>query len=177
MSPIDFRTDHRLTDTLALQFFMLRHHLMHRGLVLIVFMLGGLTVTTLMNGAPLADSLTDLRRNAGLYLAIVAVGLLVIQIVGMILAFLAWQRLPKPREIQARITAEGVTLQKDGFSYAARWTNADLLSESRAAYLLRFNRLYMRLPKRGFAAGEETLFRDMASAAVPGPANRLSRLP
>lgn len=174
MNPIEFRTDHRLTDTLALQFFMLRQHLMRRGLVLVVFMLGGLTVTTLMNGAPLADSLADLRRNAGLYLTIVMVGLLVIQVVAMILAFLAWQRLPKPREIQAQITAEGVTLQKDGFSYAARWDHADLLSESRAAYLLRFNRLYMRLPKRGFGPGEETRFRDMASAAAPASANRLN---
>src|SRR5688572_28232849 len=173
MSPIEFRADHRLSDTLALQFFMLRHHLMRRGLVLIVFMLGGLAVTTLMNGAPLADSLSDLRRNAGLYLAIVAVGLLVIQIVGMIMAFLAWQRLSRPREIRASITAEGVTLQKDGFSYAACWDNADLLAESRAAYLLRFNRLYMRLPRRGFAPGEETRFRDMAKAAVPTSANRL----
>lgn len=174
MAPIDFRTDHRLTDTLALQFFMLRHHLMRRGLMLVVFMLGGLTVTTLMNGAPLSDSLADLSRNAGLYLAIVVVGLLVIQIMGMILAFLAWQRLPKPREIRAQITAEGVTLQKDGFSYAARWANADLLSESRAAYLLRFHQLYMRLPKRGFAASEEMRFRDMVRSGVPASANRLS---
>lgn len=173
MNPIDFRTDHRLADTLALQFFMLRHHLMRRGLMLVVFMLGGLAVTTLMNGAPLSDSLIDLRRNAGLYLAIVVVGLLVIQIVSMILAFLAWQRLPRPREIQAQITADGVTLQKDGFSYAARWANADLLAESRAAYLLRFNRLYMRLPKRGFGPGEEARFRGMAVAAVPAAANRL----
>lgn len=174
MAPIDFRTDHRLTDTLALQFFMLRHHLMRRGLVLVVFMLGGLTITTLMNGAPLAHSLADLRRNAGLYLTIVVVGLLVIQIVGMILAFLAWQRLPKPREIRAQITADGVTLQKAGFSYAARWANADLLAESRTAYLLRFSQLYMRLPKRGFAPGEEARFRDMARSAIPASANRLN---
>jgi hypothetical protein len=173
MNPIEFRTDHRLADTLALQFFMLRHHLMRRGLVLVVFMLGGLAVTTVMNGAPLADSLADLGRNAGLYLALVVVGLLVIQIVSMILAFLAWQRLPRPREICAQITAEGVTLQKDGFSYAARWANADLLAESRTAYLLRFSRLYMRLPKRGFKPGEEVGFRAMATAAVPAAANRL----
>lgn len=173
MNPIDFRTEHRLSDTLALQFFMLRHHLMRRGLVLVIFMLGGLAVTTLTNGAPLADSLADLKRNAGLYLAIVAVGLLVIQIVGMILAFLAWQRLPGPREIRASITADGITLQKDGFSYAARWANADLLAENRAAYLLRFNRLYMRLPRRGFGPGEETRFRDMARGGVPASANRL----
>ncbi len=32
MSPIEFRTDHHLSDTLALQFFMLRHHLTRRGL-------------------------------------------------------------------------------------------------------------------------------------------------
>jgi len=56
-------------------------------------MLGGVTVTTLMNGAPLSDSLTDLVRNAGLYLAIVVVGLVLIQAVALLLAVLAWRRL------------------------------------------------------------------------------------
>jgi hypothetical protein len=75
--------------------------------------------------------------------------------------------------IRASITAEGINLQKDGFSFAARWADADLLTESRAAYLMKFNQLYMRLPKRGFARGEEALFRALAVAAVPKRANRL----
>jgi hypothetical protein len=171
MDRIEFHAEHRLADMMALQFFVLRNHLLRRGLLLAVFMLGGLAVTTLMNGAPLSDSLTDLGRNAGLYLAIVVVGLLVIQVVALLLAFLAWRRLSKPRQIKAIITADGITLQKDGFNYGARWADANLLVENRGAYLLKFNQLYMRLPKRGFAAGEEALFREIA--AVPASVNRL----
>ena len=173
MTQIEFRTEHRLRDAMALQIFVLRSHLLRRGLLLAIFMLGGLTVTTLMNGAPLSDSLTDLGRNAGLYLAIVVVGLLLIQAIALLLAVLAWQRLAKPRQIRAILTADGITMQKDGFNYGARWADANLLTEDRAAYLMKFNQLYMRLPKRGFAAGEETVFRNLASAAVPGGANRL----
>ena len=174
MNQIEFCTDHRLSDMLALQLFVLRNHLLRRGLILAVFMLVGVTVTTLMNGAPLSDSLTDLRRNAGLYLAIVLVGLLFIQAVALLLAWLAWQRLSKPRQIRATITAEGITMQKDGFSYGARWADAGLLAENSAAYLMKFSQLYLRLPKRGFAPGEEALFRDIA-VAVPASANRLRR--
>jgi hypothetical protein len=167
MNQIEFRTEHRLGDMMALQLFVLRNHLLRRGLLLALFMLGGVTVTTLMNGAPLSDSLTDLERNAGLYLAIVVVGLLVIQAVALLLAFLAWQRLSKPRQIRATITVDGITMQKDGFSYGARWTDANLLSENRTAYLMKFNQLYMRLPKRGFQPGEEARFRELVFAAVP----------
>ena len=173
MDRIEFRTEHRLSDTLALQLFVLRNHLLRRGLILVVLMLGGLTVTTVMNGAPLADSLADLKHNAGLYLALVLVGLALICLVSLVMAVLAWRRLAKPRQIRAHITADGITLQKDGFSYGARWADADLLAENRAAYLMKFNQLYMRLPRRGFAPGEETVFRNLASAAVPAGANRL----
>jgi len=38
---------------------------------------------------------------------------------------------------------------------------------------MKFGRLYMRLPKRGFAPGEEAQFRALASAAIPAAANRL----
>ena len=173
MDQIEFRTDHRLSDALALQVFVLRHHLLRRGLLLAVFMFGGLAITTLMNGAPLSDSLIDLGRNAGLYLAIVLVGLAVIQAVALLLAVLAWQRLAKPRQIRATITADGITMQKDGFSYGARWADAHLLTESRAAYLMKFNQLYMRLPKRGFAPGEEALFRNIAATGVPVASKQL----
>jgi len=173
MTQIAFRTEHRLRDAMALQFFVLRHHLLRRGLLLAVFMLGGVMITTLMNGAPLSDSLTDLSRNAGWYLAIVIVGLLLIQAIALVMALLAWRRLAKPRLIRAVITADGITMQKDGFSYGARWADANLLTQDRNAYLMKFNQLYMRLPKRGFAPGEEAQFREIA-AAVPAFANRLA---
>jgi hypothetical protein len=173
MDEIEFCADHRLSDTMALQLFMLRNHLLRRGLVLSIFMLGALAVTTLMNGAPLKDSLADLRHNAGLYLAILLLGLLVIHLVTLAMAVLAWGRLSRPCQIRAAITADAITMQKDGFSYGARWADADFLTENRAAYLMRFNQLYMRLPKRGFAPGEEALFRETVSLAIPKPANRL----
>ena len=172
MTQIEFCTDHRLGDTMALQLFVLRNHLLRRGLFLIVLMLGGLTITTVMNGAPLADSLTDLKHNAGLYLTFVLVGLVIIHMVALLLAFLAWQRLSKPRQIRAILTADGLTMHKDGFSYGARWANADFVTENRAAYLMKFNQLYMRLPKRGFAPGEEVVFRELVRSV---PANRLGR--
>lgn len=173
VTAIEFRTDHRLSDTIALQFFVLRHHLLRRGLILAVFMAGGLVVATLMNGAPLTDSLSDLAHNAGRYVTIFLVGLAVIHVIALIMAVLAWRRLSKPRQIRATITADGITMQKDGFSYGARWSDANLLIENSAAFLMKFNQLYMRLPKRGFAPGEEAQFRSIASAAVPAAANRL----
>lgn len=173
MDRIDFRADHRLSDMLALQMFNLRHHLLRRSLFLAACMLVGVVVSTLMNGAPLSDSLADLGQNAGRYLAIVAVGLLLVIAVALLMAVLAWRRLSEPRQIRASITAEGISLKKDGFHFAARWADADLLTEDRTAYLMKFNQLYMRLPKRGFAAGDEPAFRALTSAAVPKTANRL----
>jgi hypothetical protein len=173
MNRIDFCTDHRLRDTMALQLFMLKNHLLRRSLLLAVCLLGAVAVTTLMNGAPLSDSLADLGQNAGRYLMLVLVGMAVIYALALLLALLAWRRLPRPRQIRAVITPDGITMQKDGFSYGARWADAHLLRESRAAYLIKFNRLYMRLPKRGFAPDQDALFREIALVAVPRSANRL----
>ena len=173
MNRIEFCTDHRLGDTLALQLFMLRSHLLRRGLFLAVCLLGAVVVNTLMNGAPLSDSLGDLGQNAGRYVVIVLVGLAVIYAIALVLAVLAWRRRPKPRQIRAVIAADTITLQKDGFSYGARWADANLVTESRAAYLMKFNQLYMRLPKRGFAPGQETLFRGIVLATIPAAANQL----
>jgi len=176
MNRIEFSTDHRLRDTLALQLFMLRSHLLRRALFLAVCLLGAVIVNTLMNGAPLSDSLSDLGQNAGRYVAIVVVGLAVIYAIALLLAVLAWRRRPRPRQIRAIIAPDTITLQKDGFSYGARWADASLVTENSVAFLMKFNQLYMRLPKRGFAAGQENLFREIVSAAVPRAANRLRAL-
>lgn len=175
MDRIDFRAEHRLSDMLALQMFNLRHHLLRRSLFLAVCMLAGVVISTLMNGAPLSDSLADLGQNAGRYLAIVLVGLLLIMVVALLMAMLAWRHLSKPRQIRASITAEGISLKKDGFDFAARWADADFVTENRAAYLMKFSQLYMRLPKRGFAPGEEAQFRALVAAALRKGANRLAR--
>ena len=84
-----------------------------------------------------------------------------------------WRRRPRPREIRAVITPDGITLKKDGFSYGARWADASLVRESGSAYLMRFNQLYMRLPKRGFTPELDAFFREIALVALPRGANRL----
>jgi hypothetical protein len=173
MNQIEFRADHRLSDTMALQLFMLRNHLLRRSLILAACLLGAVIVTTLMNDAPLSDSLADLEQNAGRYLMLVLLGLAVISAIALLLAVVAWRRLRKPRQIEAVITQDGITLQKEGFSYGTRWVDATLLTENRAAYLMKFNRLYMRLPKRGFTPDQDALFREIALVAVPRPANHL----
>jgi hypothetical protein len=173
---IEFCAEHRLSDTLALQLFMLRDHLLRRALLLAVCLLGGVAIATLMNGAPLSDSLADLEQNAGRYLMLVLVGLAVIYLIALLLAVLAWRRRPRPRQIRATIAPDAITLQKDGFSYGARWADASLVAETSTAYLMKFNRLYMRLPRRGFPPGQEGLFREIVFAAVPRAANRLRPL-
>jgi len=173
MTKIDFVTDHRLSDTLALQLFLLQSHLLRRGLVLAACLLGAVVLNTVMNGAPMSDALADLGQNAGRYVTIVVVGLVAICLVAMVLAVMAWRRRPKPRQIRATIGADTITLQKDGFNYGARWADADLVTEDPSAYLMKFNQLYMRLPKRGFEPGQEQLFRDIVSTAAPKAANRL----
>jgi len=173
MNQIDFRTDHRLNDTIALQFFVLRHHLLRRGLILAVFMLGGLVVAhpdergALVgfaggSGAKCRPLCGDLSGRACCHPCHRADH-----------GDPAWRRLSKPRQIRATITADSITLQKDGFSYGARWSDANLLTENPNAFLMKFNQLYMRLPKRGFAPGEAAQFRALASTAVPTAANRL----
>ena len=141
MNQIEFLTEHRLSDTMALQLFVLQNHLLRRGMVLAVLMLGGLTITTVMNGAPLADSLADLKHNAGLYLILVLVGLVIIYLVALLLAFLAWQRLSKPRQIWATLTAEGLKKTAEaefaGDLLYATW--AQSLDNEEAAALLRLN--------------------------------------
>src|SRR3954471_11531746 len=114
MAQIDFRAEHRLSDTLALQLFVLRNQILRRGLILIIAMSLGLVIATLSNGAPLSDALADLGSNVGRYLAIVLAGLAIIHIVILAMAVLAWRRLAKPRQIRAALTADGITMQKDG---------------------------------------------------------------
>src|ERR1700755_693817 len=99
MNQIEFCTGHRLSDTLALQLFILRSHLLRRALFLAVCLLGAVVVNTLMAGAPLSDALVDLEQNAGRSGMIVLVGLAVIYLLALLLAMLAWRRRPKPRQI------------------------------------------------------------------------------
>ena len=173
MNKIEFHSDHRLSDMMALQLFMLKNHLLRRSLILAASLMVAVVVTTMMNGAPLSDSVVDMEQNAGRYIMLVLVGFAVIYVMALLLALLAWRRLPRPREIRAVITPEGITLQKDGFSYGAKWADANLLIQSRAAYLMKFNHLYMRLPKRGFAPDQDAFFREIALVAIPRNANRL----
>src|SRR4051812_16008627 len=106
---ISFRTAHRLSDTLALQLFLLQSHLLRRGLFLAVCLLGAVAVNTLMTGAPLSDALTDLGQNTVRYVVIALAGLAAIYLVALVMAVLAWRRRPRPREIRATIAPDTIT--------------------------------------------------------------------
>jgi len=68
MEPIDYHSAHRLGDTLALQLFILRHHLMRRALILAAAMLVSVGLITVTSGAPIQDSLEDLSQiSAGIW--------------------------------------------------------------------------------------------------------------
>jgi len=54
---------------LALQLFILRHHLMRWALILAAAMLVSVGLITVTSGAPIQDSLEDLSQNIGRYLA------------------------------------------------------------------------------------------------------------
>ena len=172
---IEYRTAHRLSDAMALQSFMLFHHLLRRALFFAICLVIGIVVATSLNGAPMADVVTDMTGNLGVYLAIFLVGLLAINLLGLLLAFLSWQRRPRPREIRAVITPETITILKDGINYGARWDAANLVTETGTAFLMKFSTLYMRLPKRGFADGDAARFRALATAGAPARANRLAK--
>jgi hypothetical protein len=172
MDTIDYRIAYRLSDALALQAFVLRQHLMRRGGLLALFMLAALAITTLMNGAPLSDSIPDLMQNAERYLALFLAGLLLICLVAFITAALAWRRRSLPREIRCLITPQGLSMRQDGFTYDAKWADADLVTETHTAFLMRFKQLYMRLPKCGFTPETAVLFRRLAAVA-PTDVNRL----
>jgi hypothetical protein len=74
----------------------------------------------------------------------------------------------KPDEIKADIGDEGIKIiGQQGFNYEASWQNLSWVKDGRSAYVMRFKKLFIRLPKRGFAEGQEAEFCDLIHAHAP----------
>jgi hypothetical protein len=77
----------------------------------------------------------------------------------------------KPPEIKAEIGDAGIKIVgSQGFSYEANWPNLTWIREGSSAYVMRFNKLFVRLPKRGFVGQQETAFRSLVRAQAPASA-------
>ncbi|HET7086077.1 MAG TPA: hypothetical protein VFI23_14980 [Rhizomicrobium sp.] len=74
----------------------------------------------------------------------------------------------KPDEIRAEIGDEGIkVIGQQGFNYEANWQNLSWIGDGGSAYVMRFKKLFIRLPKRGFATGQESAFRNLVCAHAP----------
>jgi hypothetical protein len=79
----------------------------------------------------------------------------------------------KPGEISAEIGDEGIrVIGQQGFNYEANWQNLSRITDGGSAYVMRFKKLFIRLPKRGFVTGQETAFRNLVRARAPESAIR-----
>lgn len=77
----------------------------------------------------------------------------------------------KPDEIRADFGGEGVKIfGRQGFNYEANWQNLSWIGDGGSAYVMRFKRGFIRLPKRGFAAGRELAFRSLVCTHAPASA-------
>jgi hypothetical protein len=74
----------------------------------------------------------------------------------------------KPEEINAKIGDEGIKIiGRQGFNYEVSWQNLSWIGDGGSAYVMRFKKLFIRLPKRGFVTGQETDFRNLVCAHAP----------
>lgn len=77
----------------------------------------------------------------------------------------------RPGEIRAYIGDEGIKIiGHQGFSYEANWPNLTWIKESPSAYVMKFNKLFVRLPKRGFVGQQERAFRNLVGIQAPASA-------
>ena len=81
----------------------------------------------------------------------------------------------KQTEIKADIGDNGIRIiGSQGFSYEANWPNLTWIKEGTSAYVMRFNKLFVRLPKRGFAGQQEAALRALVRAHAPAAAVKLN---
>jgi len=74
----------------------------------------------------------------------------------------------KPEEIMAEIGDEGIkVIGQQGFNYEVNWQNLSWIEDGSSAYAMRFKKLFIRLPKRGFATGQDSAFRNLVCAHAP----------
>jgi hypothetical protein len=159
---IEYRTQGRLSDSIKLQFrcsfHLLRYLWMISAIILVVL---------------LCLNAMSLWSDPWAILMPIAAGLVAGTLAGPI-ALIVRRLFRKPVEIRANIGDEGIKIiGHQGFSYEANWPNLTWIREGSSAYVMRFNKLLVRLPKRGFVEQQETAFRNLIRAQAPASALKL----
>jgi hypothetical protein len=153
---IEYRTPGRLSDSLRLQlrcsFHLLRYLWIASAVILaMVFSLNAIS----------------LWADPWAVMVVMASGLLGGTLAGPIM-LIARRLFRRPAEIRAEIRNEGIKIiGHQGFSYEANWPNLTWIREGSSAYVMRFNKLFVRLPKRGFAGQQEQAFRALVAVQAP----------
>jgi hypothetical protein len=156
---IEYRTPNRLLDSLKLQFrcsfYLLRYVWIFSAIILIVLL--SLNAMSLWSDpwailVPLAAGLVGGTLASPIILIVRRV----------------FRKFP---EIRADIGEESIKIiGHHGFSYEANWPNLTWVKEGSSAYVMRFNKLFVRLPKRGFVDQQETAFRSIVRTKAPASA-------
>lgn len=140
---------------------------------LAVLFLVALTLWPLLDSHSLTDSIT--LSWGPLLFDVVIVPIFFGLVAAFVLAVLGirWLRGRLPRALRAKVTDAGVTICGEHFDYNAHWPSATYAAETRAAYLLRFKNLFVRLPKRGFTPSQRASLEILVKRHVPAKGNRL----
>jgi len=159
VTKIEYRVSNRLLDSLKLQlrcsFLALRYLWLISAIILIVLLF--------------LNALSFWPNPWAILLPVVA-GLAGGTLIGPITLIVRrlFRKLP---EIKADIDEESIKILGDnGFSYEASWRNLTWIKEGSSAYLMRFNKLFVRLPKRGFVDQQESAFRNLLRTQAPASA-------
>lgn len=157
---IEYRTSGRFSDSLKVQFrcsfHMLRYLWIASALIVaLVFFL----------------NVKSLWADPWAVVGVLASGLVGGTLAGPVI-LIARRLFRRPADIRAEIRDTGIKIiGHQGFSYEANWPNLTWIIEGSAAYVMRFNKLFVRLPKRGFVGQQEQEFRTLV--AVQAPASSL----
>jgi hypothetical protein len=156
---IEYRTTGRLSDSLRLQFRCSFHLLRY------LWLISAISLVVL-----LSLNIMSLWADPWSILMPLAAGLIGGTLAGPAILIVRWP-FRKPEEIGADIGDEGIrVIGQQGFSYEANWPNLTWIKEGPLAYVMRFNKLFVRLPKRGFVGQQETAFRNLIRTQAPASA-------
>lgn len=162
---IEYRTACRLSDLIKVQFWCSVYMLGVLWLVLAVVVIA----IFFIGGGTAAEFLSQPWNALSPMLAGAAFGFLG----GPLIAVIYWFLGKAAKEIRADISDDQFKIFGKTVNFETSWSSLKWIKEGNAAYLLKFKGLLFRMPKRGFALGQEDAFRALVRDRVPSKAIKL----
>ena len=161
---VEYRAPTRFSDLLKIQLWCI--WVGARYVWLVIFALSFLSIVLLpfFSDETTEDVLATLPSNFTLFVSSAVVGITLGAFVVALMLLSQWVRGKAARDIRADISAESVKILGDGISLEALWSSLTWAREGRAAYLIKFKSMLVRLPKRGFASGQEAALIQILNA-------------